>query len=606
MRLDLLRSIRRQQAYESAVVALEHTKALASTLCGAAPKSQYLGGIGLQFQGTKYLDSMVTPDGVRLDADVYMPQGSGPFPVLLMRQPYGREIASTVVYAHPTWYAAHGYIVVIQDVRGRGTSQGDFRLFESEVQDGLATVDWAAQLPDSNGRVGMYGFSYQGMTQLYAAQAQPAALMAIAPAMVGYHPHSDWAYENGALLLQAGVSWAVQLAAETARLQGQNDAYQALYDAARQALFQNPAVICPDVLHRYGRDSFFHQWLAHPQADNYWEAITPDLSQVDLPMLHIGGWFDPYLRGDIRLFQEMVDRSQYPQPFWIGPWCHIPWSRRAGDRDFGPEAESPIDRLQIRWFDHILKGKTLDMSGVSWFEMGRNRWRQFEGWPQAQKQTLILTSTGLASSRQDNGALFARAAHQADSPWTDSSKTVASHDTVVHDPWRPVPALGGHAGIPAGVFNRAGIDGRSDVLTYTTAPLTEPLSIAGEIRVTLCCKVDRPSFDLSLVLSEVFADGTVYSLSQGYGRFKTLPGFELYRLSLQASCFCLGVGQALRLSISGACFPAYDMNLGTGDEVFPRDLHETRTITITVATGGEQDSYLELPVVPAQSRSEAV
>jgi putative CocE/NonD family hydrolase len=335
------------------------------------------------------------------------PRGDGPFPVLLMRQPYGRAIASTVVYAHPTWYAAQGYLVVIQDVRGRGTSQGAFHLFESEVQDGLETVDWAAQLPESNGRVGMYGFSYQGMTQLYAAQAQPKALKAIAPAMTGYHPDTDWAYENGALLLQAGAGWAIQLAAETARLRGDDVAYEALSRAARQSIAQNPTTVCPEVLEQYAPESFFHQWLAHPPGDNYWAQITPDLSPVDLPMLHIGGWFDPYLRGDIRLYQEMAARSQYPQPFWVGPWSHIPWSRRVGNRDFGPEAESPIDRLQVLWFDHTLKGQPLDssLSGVSWFEMGTNRWRRFKGWPEAYRQQYRLASTGLASIRQDDGTL---------------------------------------------------------------------------------------------------------------------------------------------------------------------------------------------------------
>ena len=122
-----------------------------------------------QSQMTKETLSMLTRDGVRLDADIYRPDAEGTYPVLLMRQPYGKTIASTVVYAHPTWYADQGYIVVIQDVRGRGTSEGEFKLFANEIADGFDTVNWAANLPGSNGNVGMYGFSYQGMTQLYAA-----------------------------------------------------------------------------------------------------------------------------------------------------------------------------------------------------------------------------------------------------------------------------------------------------------------------------------------------------------------------------------------------------------------------------------------------------
>ncbi|MDY7015701.1 MAG: CocE/NonD family hydrolase, partial [Cyanobacteriota bacterium] len=160
-------------------------------------------GLFLPKQIKKETASLHVRDGTRLDADIYRPDSGDRFPVLLMRQPYGRAIASTVVYAHPRWYAARGYIVVVQDVRGRGTSQGEFRLFEREAEDGFDTVEWAAQLPGSTGEVGMYGFSYQGMTQLYAASARPSALKVLCPGMVGYNLYSDWAYENGAFCLQA-------------------------------------------------------------------------------------------------------------------------------------------------------------------------------------------------------------------------------------------------------------------------------------------------------------------------------------------------------------------------------------------------------------------
>ena len=173
----------------------------------------------------KQTASMQTRDGVRLDADVYRADTDEQLPILLMRQPYGREIASTVVYAHPRWYAAQGYIVVIQDVRGRGTSAGEFDLFAHEAADGLDTVEWVSQLPNSTGKVGMYGFSYQGMTQLYAAAGQPKCLKAIAPAMVAYDLYADWAYENGAFCLYASLAWAIQLAGETARRQGNEVAY---------------------------------------------------------------------------------------------------------------------------------------------------------------------------------------------------------------------------------------------------------------------------------------------------------------------------------------------------------------------------------------------
>ena len=351
-----------------------------------------------------------TPESnpIRLDADVYMPEGEGPFPVLLMRQPSGRSIASTVVYAHPIWYASHGYIVVIQDVRGRGTSEGTFDLFQHEAEDGYASVLWAANLPQSNGRVGMYGFSYQGMTQLYAAAKQPAPLKTIIPAMAGYDLYHDKAYENGALLLQTGLGWALQLAAETARLRGDELAFQKLLAAAQTLPLNDPVPARPRILQELAADSFFHDWLDHPSPDHYWQALRPDLSQIDLPMLHIGGWFDPYVRGNIRLYTQMLAQGFHPQHLWIGPWGHIPWGRRVGSRDFGSAADSPIDQLQLRWFDWVLKGQDSGLAqdnSVQLFAMGANQWRSFTAWPDPAPQSLYLTSSGLAGLRQDDGRL---------------------------------------------------------------------------------------------------------------------------------------------------------------------------------------------------------
>ena len=164
--------------------------------------------------------ALLTRDGIRLDADIYRPQSDEKLPILLMRQPYGRNIASTVVYAHPRWYAAQGYIVVIQDVRGRGTSEGEFSLFAHEVEDGEDTLAWLADLPGSTGEVGMYGFSYQGMTQLYASASLAPNLKALCPAMIAWDLYRDWATENGAFCLQMNLGWAVQLAAASAQRRG--------------------------------------------------------------------------------------------------------------------------------------------------------------------------------------------------------------------------------------------------------------------------------------------------------------------------------------------------------------------------------------------------
>jgi uncharacterized protein len=460
----------------------------------------------------KEMRSMLTRDGVRLDADVYYPPeaGSEPgeYPVLLMRQPYGRAIASTVVYAHPSWYAAQGYIVVIQDVRGRGTSEGDFDLFAHEINDGFDTVNWAAALPHSTGAVGMYGFSYQGMTQLYAAAAQPTALKTLCPSMIGYDLYQDWAYEGGAFCYQLNLAWAIQLAAETARRQRDTEAYQALYAASRNPPLSDPVCARSPLLEKYAPDSFYHDWLAHSQADDYWTQLSPQahMGNVNLPMLHIGGWFDTYMRGTLRFYKEMVTRDS-PQALWVGPWAHLPWGRRVGAIDYGSAANNNVDRLQIRWFDHFLKGKDrslLDEPLVNLFEMGSNQWRKFDQFPASQTKSYFLITPGLAAMDEREGKL-------AETPEFGLS------DIRVHDPWRPVPAIGGHGVFPAGADDRASTDCRTDVLTYQTAPLSTDLHIAGELSVSLHCTADAPSFDLCAVLSEVKTNG-VYNFSQGYRR----------------------------------------------------------------------------------------
>jgi uncharacterized protein len=530
--------------------------------------------------------SMLTRDGIRLDADIYRPDAEGEFAVLLMRQPYGRAIASTVVYAHPTWYCSQGYIVVIQDVRGRGTSEGEFCLFSNEIQDGEDTINWAASLPGTTGKVGMYGFSYQAMTQLYAATTKPPALKTICPAMMAYDLYADWAYEGGAFCLQTNLGWAIQLAAETARLQGDTTAYHNLYAAAR-SIPSHPEADLLEYLRKFA-PAFYDQWLEHSQPDAYWEKLSPKsaMQDVDLPIFHIGGWFDTYLRGNIRLYKDIAPRSAYRQQLLIGPWTHLPWCRKVGAVDFGSEAINPIDQLQVRWFDQFLKGidtGLLDEAPVCLFEMGSNRWRNFESFPDSLHKMYFLSSTGLASIREDDGIL------------STNKPESCPDDSLVHDPWRPVPALGGHAAMPAGCFERSHLDYRSDVLAYTTEPLAADLHLAGEIAVEVWCSADKPSHDICAVLSEVHPDGKSYNLTQGYLRVEATQKDVALRVSLQATCARIAKGNALRLSISAACFPAYGLNFGTGKK--SASLIDAEIITLSVSCGGDRASRVLLPVV---------
>jgi uncharacterized protein len=539
----------------------------------------------------KKILSMFTRDGVQLDADVYYPDGDGEFPVLLMRQPYGRAIASTVVYAHPIWYAAHGYIVVIQDVRGRGSSGGEFDLFAHEIEDGYDTIHWAACLPNSDGQVGMYGFSYQGMTQLYAAAAKPPALKTICPSMIGYDLYQDWAYEGGAFCYQLNLLWALQLAAETARRQRDGEAYQVLYAAAHNPPIHDPVCARSGILEQLAPASFYHAWLNHPEPDEYWDKLSPKryMQAVDMPMLHIGGWFDPYMRGTLHFYREMAAHSAFLQYLLVGPWAHLPWGRKVAAVDYGEAANSPVDRLQIRWFDQFLKGidtGLLDEPPVQLFEMGSNQWRTFDRFPTGSQTSYVLSTTGLANMGDREGTLIPRVTfkRQNATPHTLGSPPP---DILVHDPWRPAPALGGHATMSAGMGDRSSLDCRTDILTYTSEPLDEDVSLAGDITVELYCTADAASFDVSVVLSAVKSNSSVYPIAQGYRRVQTASTLtQPLRIPLQPTCIRLAKGNALRLSITAACFPSYTVNSGTGAFPHQAQLIDAQIITLTIYSMG--------------------
>jgi putative CocE/NonD family hydrolase len=303
-------------------------------------------------------------------------------------------------------------------------------------------------------------------------------------------------------------------------------------------------------------------------------------------MLHIGGWFDPHLRGTLKLYDAMKTRSEFPQRLTIGPWTHLPWGRRVGEKDYGIESVSPVDSLQIQWFDFFLKGKKsdfLDKPPLYLFEMGVDRWRYLEDLATENARTYYLASEGLAGIREDDGKL-----HEA---LTDTE----IEDTIVHDPWRPVPSLGGHSALPGGVFDRSALDCRSDILTYTSEPLEQDLTILGTPSVQIFCQSDATSFDLHATLSEVTDDGKVFPISGGYIRINR--PLSPVQIPLQATFITIPRHRRIRLSIAASCFPAHPVNPGTGS--LPRD---TRAIdlgihTIQLFCQGKNPSQISFPSI---------
>ncbi|WP_086091062.1 CocE/NonD family hydrolase [Pseudorhodoplanes sinuspersici] len=528
-------------------------------------------------------------DGVELATDIYRPDTPGPHPVLMMRQPYGRRIASAVVFAHPAWYAAHGYIVAIQDSRGRGDSGGTFRLFANDVDDGATALDWAADLPGASGKVGLYGFSYQGTSQFLAmAGARTRGGKrpdAIAPTMAAWNIRDDWAYEGGAFRLAGNIGWACQMGAEQARLAGDAVAFAALAAAGRGAPVGGATPALPDALVRYAHYTHYQDWLNDDPA--YWATIAPSAhlreDALDIPALHIGGWQDTMLGGTLASHAAFTAGGA-PQRLLIGPWQHMPWGRNVGALDLGAEAASCIDAEQIAFFDAHLRGIGEPPSGVRLFDIGRKAWEDFASLPQTRDVVFHLGSNGLAAATPDDGVLAAEPGHKG-------------VDWLLHDPWRPAPAIGGATGQPGGFQNRAAIDDRGDVAVYTTSPLTAPLTLFGEIAVELDVDCDQPTHDLYCTLSQVSPDGRAITLTTGFLRVtdRSIPGPR--RNALQATFCTVPQGAALRLSVQAAAWPAFMINPGKSVPLPDTRLMDCAVTTVRILHGGDRKSRVVLPLL---------
>lgn len=509
-------------------------------------------------------------DGTALVSDHYFPPGAGPWPTLLMRQPYGRDIASTVVYAHPVWFAQHGYHVAIQDVRGRGGSEGEFYPFRHEGRDGAETIAWLRRHSACNGRIGMYGFSYQGATQLLAAAEQPEGLECIAPHMTAADLYHGWFYHHGALRLSSSLGWGIQLLREDARrkcLRAAGHRLEAAWANVRaQALHlpyaELPAIADP-ALPGYVRD-----WFSHRDPDEYWSAqdISTRYDRIQVPALHLAGWFDAYVEGTIAGYlalqrgaaSEFARKNQY---LIAGPWMHIPWGDRIGDANLGEQANFDTDLMLLRWFNHWLKdsGEFADQPRIRYFALGTNEWRSVDEWPGEASHALHLHSAGRANSRIGDGRMA------KEPPHTDEPR-----DVFVYDPEVPVFAPGGPQAL-SGPFDQAAMEMGNNLLCYTSAEVNRETEIFGQPRVELYAATSASHADLTAKIVRVTVRGSAEFISIGVARSSWLfrdtayAGDEVHKweFTLEPTAFVLAPGERLRLEIAGSAFPLYDRNPST-------------------------------------------
>ncbi len=530
-------------------------------------------------------------DGVELATDIYRPDAPGKFPALVMRQPYGRRIASTVVLAHPAWYAARGYIVAVQDVRGRGDSGGRFRILEDDIADGAAALAWAADLPGCDGKVATYGFSYQAMTQLMAlAGAMKAGTKtpdAMAPAMGAWSVRDDWAYEGNAFRLALNLGWACQMGAEQARLGRDRAAYDVLAAAARGSPWLDGAPGLPAALQTIGGYApHYLAWLSDDAAA--FERMSPDAAFRGLaprvPALCVGGWQDFMLEGTLKTHAAFRSAAPDEQRLVIGPWAHIPWGRSLG-LDLGDAAASPVDEETVRFFDLHLRDEGVPDAPVRLFDVIGRRWRDFQSFPAPSPRAFYLASSGRAATTTTDGAM-------------GEAPRATGEDRFVHDPWRPAPAVGGALGQPPGYQDRAALDDRADVAVYTSAPLPRALDLCGRVAADLHADADMVSHDLHCALSFLPpGESRAMTLTSGHLRVADSAASAVRHVPMRAICASLPQGARVRLSVQAAAFPAYAVNPGTGarpDETHPAD---ARVTTITLRHGVDAPSRLLLPVL---------
>jgi putative CocE/NonD family hydrolase len=479
--------------------------------------------------------------------------------VLLMRQPYGRAIASTVTYAHPHWYAQHGFAVVVQDVRGRGESEGQFQGFRQEAADGSCTLAWLRAQSWCNGRVGSYGFSYQGLSQLLLAgdQELPDAL---APAMAGLDERRHWASEGGCHWWALGLAWGLQLAAQGCQRRGDAEGWHAIRRSLESGAFLSDG---GELLQRLDPSGMAAGWLQlNPARSEGWRVHEPPAGLWRKPMLLIGGWHDPHLLGVLDLWQRA--RAAGGQPWLrIGSWSHLQW-------------HGGLDALQLAFFrqhlmdeaptghsndnpsdapDHLPLQQRLSIKAALQ-DCGAAGWHAAEPEP-CSALRWWLRSEGLAALVPAEGRLV-----MGDGAQPQGSGQLS----LVHDPWRPIPGRGGHLGLDAGIVLRTDLDQRTDVACFSGDALMQPLQLLGRPRLVLDAMADQPGFDLCAALSVVQSDGQVRQCSTGVARWlgESCLVMAERRVELQPLLLTLHPGETLRLSIGLAAWPQIAVNPGDG------------------------------------------
>lgn len=562
----------------------------------------------------------VMRDGVKLNATVYRPAAYGNFPVLLTRLPYNKNLPDfSHRYIDPIRIALNGFVVIIQDVRGRFASEGEFEPFIQELEDGYDTVNWAAELPYSNGKVGMFGLSYYGMTQLYAALERPSALRAIFPAMTGNVTGSGLFARDGVTELASAQTWM---------LDSVSSDYIKRLDSSQTEIVSEIVsdLNTIDDHHRYVPFSEWPPVYKHPQLIPFFERFfiedfSAELKEevekriekygpLNLPAYHLAGWYDSHLAPTLLNYEQMTT-AKNNQKLIIGPWSHGYFDSDIGERSFGVYASGhaidgtdDITSLHIKWFTHWLKENNTHISvgedPIKLFVMGINEWRTEKEWPlkRTEYTPLYLTSNCGANLTLDSGKL----------QWQIPGKT--GKDEYIHDPANPVPSHGGgtlfYKGRNSGPRDQREIENREDVVVYTSAPLEEALEVTGWVKLYLWASTNAVDTDFTAKLIDVMPDGRAYNLTDGIVRAKYAQNKKgerniqdevvQYEIDMWATSNVFLPGHSIRLEIASSNFPRFDVNPSTGNTT--KDTVEMIKANQVIYHGKEYPTHLLLPIIP--------
>jgi len=544
------------------------------------------------------LRKVQTSDGCRLATDVWLPDGPGPFPVLLTRTPYGRSGRLGAARTYTGW----GYACVVQDTRGKFDSGGDFRPLIYEADDGQDTVDWVANQKWCNGRIGMVGKSYLGIVQVPAAAGGHEALRCIVPGVAPASFFTDWIRYDGCFALANAVRWSMTHAVCPTRPVVDHFTWEELYKLPTlDAIFDRAGYRCDELV----------EWVERDRYDDYWRQVNQHrmYEGVKAAGLHVGGWFDHLTRGQFDAYAGIRARGATPQAssrqrLLIGPWGHSTIGKQTyGDWDFGTEAALDVQFHERRFLDLHLKeindGIT-DEPPVKVFLMGENRWVHFSDWPppETEPQRWYLRSNGGANTLAGDGRLE----RNAPGP--------SNPDKYTYDPADPVPTLGGpiYWGLAkAGPVEQRPILGRQDVLYYGSGRLEKPTAVVGEVTVNLWVASSAPDTDFIAKLCVVEPHGRITCLSIGSMRCRFRKGWtewnELERgvpneitIRLGHIAYVFPEGSRIALVITSSSFPRILPHHNTMAPAWRES--SPQSATQQVFHDADHPSRLDLPVLP--------